>query len=116
MDNTHPHAIGSVPSTPQSGDFRIDVVDKKRFALDRLGAIRHNYHQHPLMQMDRLAELAKSLVATEQCRFIVRNTTVSSEFHYGKESPVGRSIEESTSRSTLAGIGTLMPATRDDSP
>ncbi len=94
MDNTHPHAIGSVPSTPQRGDFRIDVVDKERFALDRLGAIRHNYHQHPLMQMDRLAQLAKSLVATEQCRFIARDTKVSAAFQHEKQSLDGRNIDE----------------------
>ena len=104
MVNTHSNAIGAVsmdtngktevPAVSLPYGFRIDAADESRFSLGKLGAIRHNYHLHPLMQMDRLAQLAKSLVATEQCRFIAHDTTVSSEFHHEKESPDGRSIDE----------------------
>ena len=95
MVNTHSNAIVTAsagtdekagsPPVSQTACFRIDVADENSFSLGKLGAIRHNYHLHPLMQMGRLAQLAKSLVATEQCRFIARDTTVSSAFrHKGK--------------------------------
>ena len=104
MESTHSAIIGktSADARGEKGDpfelppgrFRIEAVDENRFSLDKLGAIRHNYHEHPLMQLDRLAELAKSLKATDQCRFIAQNTKVSSTFHHEKQSPDGRSLEE----------------------
>ena len=87
-------ANGNIAVVQQADAFRIEVVDAARFSLDKLGAIKHNYHLHPLMQMERLEQLAKTLVATDQCRFIARNTTVSSIFHHQKDNPDGRSIEE----------------------
>ena len=75
-------ANGSAAIVQQGNAFRIEVVDEARFSLDKLGPIKHNYHLHPLMQMERLEQLAKTLVATDQCRFIARNTTVSSIFHH----------------------------------
>lgn len=77
-----------------ASSYRIEAVDAQQFSLGQINAIRHNYHTHPLMQMDRLAELAKSLVPTEQCRFVARGTTVSSVFHHQKDNPDGRDIVE----------------------
>ena len=72
MDSAHSNAIVTAstgtdekavsPPVSQTAGFRIDVADENSFSLGKLGAIRHNYHLHPLMQMDRLAQLAKSLV------------------------------------------------------
>ncbi len=78
--------------TPQA--FRIDVDDPANFSTRKLGRIRHNYHLHPLLQLSRLAELAKSLVATKQCRFIKPGTTASSSFDHGDSSPDGRTIDD----------------------
>ncbi len=58
-----------------------------------IGPIKHNYHLHPLMQLPRLAQLAKSLYATEQCRFVLPDTNVKSVFHHEAKSPDGRDID-----------------------
>jgi hypothetical protein len=47
-----------------------------------------------LMQLSRLEELAKSLMATKQCRFIKPGITASSSFDHGDSSHDGRTIGE----------------------
>ena len=64
------------------------------FSMRRLGPIRHNYHQHPLMQLDRLEQLARSLMVTKQCRFIVPGTTDASKFDHKSRPADGRSVED----------------------
>lgn len=64
------------------------------FSMRRLCPIRHNYHQHPLMQLDRLEQLARSLMTTEQCRFIVPGSTDASKFDHKSKPADGRSVEE----------------------
>ena len=76
-----------------AGGYRIEAVDEGHFSLGRIAGIRHNYHLHPLMQLDRLEQLANSLVATDQCRFIARDTKVTSAFQHEKQSLDGRSID-----------------------
>ena len=61
--------------------------------LGKIGPIRHNYHLHPLLQIPRLAELAKSLFETEQCRFLLPGSTIKSSFHHESKSPDGRDID-----------------------
>jgi hypothetical protein len=75
-------------------EFRIDVDDPANFSTRKLCRIRHNYHQHPLMQLSRLEELAKSLMATKQCRFIKPGITAASSFDHGDSSHDGRTIGE----------------------
>ncbi|MEQ1517387.1 MAG: hypothetical protein ABL931_12960 [Usitatibacteraceae bacterium] len=79
---------------PHAANFRIDAADENHLSLGRLGAIRHNYHLHPLMQIQSLASLAKKLSLTDQCRFIAPDTKVTSVFHHQKDSPDGRGIED----------------------
>ena len=62
--------------------------------MRRMCPIRHNYHRHPLMQLDALAQLARSLMATKQCRFIVPGSTDASKFDHKSAPPDGRSIED----------------------
>ncbi len=64
------------------------------FSMQRLGPIRHNYHRHPLMQLDRLEQLAHSLMATGQCRFIVPGSTDASKFDHHSGPADGRSIAD----------------------
>ncbi|TFW08296.1 cupin [Oxalobacteraceae bacterium OM1] len=64
------------------------------FTTRRMTPIRHTFHQHPLMQLERLEQLARSLAATRQCRFTKPGLTVSSEFSHKPESPDGRSLEQ----------------------
>ena len=74
--------------------FKISVEDHAHFSLGHIGKIRHNYDQHPLMKLDRLAQLAKSLYPTKQCRFILPGTTDASVFDHKSTSPDGRDIDE----------------------
>ena len=46
------------------------------------------------MQLPALADLARELVATRQCRFIRPHSDVDSEFEHRPEAPDGRSIDE----------------------
>jgi hypothetical protein len=88
-------AFASAPtSTGAPHEFRIDVDDPGTFSTRKLQRIRHNYHLHPLLQLSSLEQLAKSLVATRQCRFIKPGTTASSSFDHGDSSPDGRTIDD----------------------
>ncbi len=73
---------------------RISVADANQFRTDRVQAIRHDFHRDPLLQMDSLAELAKSLDATGQCRFIAPETTPDAPFDHRGADLAGRSIDE----------------------
>lgn len=95
VDTAHaasPQATGN--SQQSDGKFRIDAVDEAKFTLGKICAIRHNYHQHRLMQMDSLESLAQRLAVTNQCRFIARETKPSTPFKHESNSPDGRSIDE----------------------
>ena len=74
--------------------LQIWVDDETAFSTAKVCPIHHNYHLHPLMQMDRLAQLAKSLMPKGQCRFIAPGTTQASPFSHKAQSPEGLGIEE----------------------
>jgi hypothetical protein len=73
---------------------RIWVDDPATFSASRIGAIRHDFHRHPLMQLQRLAELAEALVPTGQCRFITPGSKQASVFFHSPNSPDGKTIQE----------------------
>jgi hypothetical protein len=50
------------------------------FTPTHIGAIRHNYHEHPLMQIDALAALAHRLMPLGKCRFVKPGMKLDSEF------------------------------------
>lgn len=81
------------PTSSTSSSFQISV-DESVFSTAKISAIRHNFHEHPLMQPERLAQLARSLMPNGQCRFIAPGTSQSSPFDHKAESPDGLSIEE----------------------
>ena len=87
--NDGPHIV-----TASASEFHIDVDDPAAFSTRKLCRIRHDYHLHPLLQLSRLAELAKTLIATKQCRFIKPGITASSSFQHEDTSPDGRTIDE----------------------
>ncbi|MBC7860577.1 MAG: cupin [Burkholderiaceae bacterium] len=74
--------------------FRILPVDSETFSTQRISAIRHNFHEHPLMQLPELAKLAKELRATQQCRFMAPGGTQTTPFFHRSHHPEGRDIEE----------------------
>jgi hypothetical protein len=59
------------------------------FTSDRIGAIRHTYHEHPLMQMDALAALAHRLMPLGKCRFVKPGMKLDSTFEH-RDSPYER--------------------------
>jgi hypothetical protein len=69
-------------------------VDAARFSTHRVCAIRHDFQDHPLMQLPALAELAKGLIHTKQCRFITPGATQASTFDHGDRPADGRDIDE----------------------
>lgn len=74
--------------------YFIKALNAEQFSLNKIGAVEHNYHLHPLLQLDSLEALAKRLVATNQCRFIQHELKVDSVFDHKESSADGRSIEE----------------------
>ncbi len=80
-----------VPTGPAC---RVWPVDPEAFSTDHVHALKHNFHEHPLMQLPALERLAKDLMPTKQCRFIKPGTTQSSAFDHGDKATDGRSLEE----------------------
>ncbi len=74
--------------------YKVWIENEGRFSSHHIGALRHNFHEHPLMQLDKLARLAKDLAKTEQCRFIKPGTQQASAFHHVPSDPDGRDIDE----------------------
>jgi hypothetical protein len=58
-------SVDRFASNPASAEaaapFRAWAVDPATFSTHKISALRHNFHLHPLMQLPRLAELAKAL-------------------------------------------------------
>jgi hypothetical protein len=78
----------------QQGPCRVWPSDSASFSTSRVSALRHNFHEHPLMRLSSLAQLAKNLFPTKQCRFIAPGTRVSSDFNHADASYDGRTIDE----------------------
>lgn len=74
--------------------YRIWPSDQTAFSTHRISPIQHNFHQHPMLQLPQLAELARELLPAGLCRFIVPGTTQASEFLHEPRSFDGRDIDE----------------------
>jgi len=74
--------------------FKIDVDETSRFSTSNIGRLRHNFHQHPLLQMPALKQLALELDPLRQCRFVRPGLTQASGFAHSHQHPDGWSIEE----------------------
>jgi hypothetical protein len=83
-------AVAVAPPT----QFKVWVDDPASFSTHGVGKLRHNFHQHPLMQLPELAALAKALFPNGQCRFIKPGSTVASKFEHAAHSHDGRDIDE----------------------
>ena len=73
---------------------RIWAENEATFAMNKVCAIKHDFHQHPLMQLDELEKLANKLMPIGGCRFIKPGTTIKSDFHHEGTPPDGREISE----------------------
>lgn len=76
------------------GHHFIDALDQSSFTLNKISPFKHNWHLHPLFQLDNLAALAKRLAVTDQCRFIKRDTKINSLFDHANKDFDGKSIDE----------------------
>ncbi len=74
--------------------FKVWVDAPQAFSTQTVHAIRHNFQDHPLMQMPELAKLAKALAPTRQCRFLAPGTQQDSAFDHGDADAHGRSLDE----------------------
>lgn len=81
-------------SVSETGSFRIWLEKSEPFSLDKIALIRHNFDQHPLLQIDELEKLAHRLLPLNQCRFINPGATQQSEFLHHSRSPDGRDLSE----------------------
>ena len=79
-------------STPVQ--FTVGADDSAAFSTHRVCKLRHDFHEHPLMPLSELAELAKALFPTNQCRFIKPGSTVASKFEHAAQSHDSRDIDE----------------------
>ena len=85
---------GSDRAAPGERRFQVEAVDPASFSTHRVSPIRHNFDEHPLMELSQLELLAKELVKTKQCRFIMPGTAQSAAFDHKPVASDGRSIEE----------------------
>ncbi len=101
MTHAHPASLdrtstAAATDTPDAahGRYRVWAVDPEHYSTHRVCALRHTFHEHPLMQLPRLAELAKALWPTRQCRFIKPGATQKSEFQHADAAHDGRTIDD----------------------
>jgi hypothetical protein len=80
--------------TQPAPHYRAWAKDSTTFSTHKISQVEHNFHEHPLMELGAIANLAKRLYATHQCRFIKPGTTETSGFIHNDKSPDGRTIEE----------------------
>jgi hypothetical protein len=84
----------SRPPLRPSRRFEISVDDPGSFSTARVQAIRHSFEEHPLFQLPELAQLAKVLYTTKQCRFIMPGARQNAPFEHDAVDPGGRGIDE----------------------
>jgi hypothetical protein len=97
MGHSHVAELGIAQTTDASSNprrFSAWPLDGTSFTTSKVCPIRHSFHEHPLMQLPALAQLAKDLAKTNQCRFITPGSTQATTFHHAPKDPQGRDIEE----------------------
>jgi hypothetical protein len=74
--------------------YRVWADEGASFSTHKIGKLHHNFHEHPLMQLPQLADLARRLMPSGKCRFITPGATQASEFMHKADSPDGRGIDD----------------------
>jgi len=72
----------------------IEPVAPATFDPRRLAPIRHDFHRHPLLQIDALSELAQRLMPLGKCRFIRPGMRLDSPFDHSSAPADGQSLAE----------------------
>ncbi|CAN5810636.1 hypothetical protein BH11PSE13_BH11PSE13_25460 [soil metagenome] len=73
---------------------RLWAEDEATFTTLKVGQLRHNFHEHPLLQLAALEDLASDLMPLHQCRFVRPGITQASSFAHADQHPDGLSIEQ----------------------
>lgn len=91
----HKRYSANADTAPEADDrFKIWVENEPEFSLENIALLKHNFHKHPLLQLDQLEALAHRLLPLGQCRFITPGATQKSEFIHHPTSPDGRTVSE----------------------
>ena len=83
-----------IPGTPAPEEYGIKPVDPQRFSTRQISGITHNYHMHPLMQLDKLEELAHFMMERNQCRFVSPDIEIDSEFFHQSSHQGGKTLSQ----------------------
>lgn len=84
----------SIADQTKAGPYKLELLDPDNFSSHKIAKTQHNFHKHPLMQLDRLEQLAHDLLPTKQCRFANPGMTLNSRFSHHDQSPDGRNLKE----------------------
>lgn len=84
----------AVSSHTSEQEYRITPVDKKNFSTFGIHAIKHNYHLHPMLQLDALQNLSHYLMERKLCRFIGGNVDFGSAFDHQDKHAGGKSLDQ----------------------
>ncbi len=82
---------------------RVWVDDTTAFSTGEIGRLRHDFHEHPLLQLAELERLAHDLAPLGQCRFVRPGITQASAFVHADTHPGGLGIGEVFRRIEEAG-------------
>jgi len=74
--------------------FRIWFESDASYHPQKPVALRHTFSEHPLLQLPRLQQLAESLLATGQCKFVAPDITQGSPFSTLTRDPSGKGIAD----------------------
>ncbi len=74
--------------------FIVEPKADTRFSAEAISPITHNFHLHPLMQLDKLKQLADFLMERNQCRFVAPDIKQDSAFTHHDKAPDGSSLAE----------------------
>ncbi len=72
--------------------------DLASFTTLKIGKVRHDFHEHPLLQLAELERLADELLPLQQCRFALPGMTYGSDFAHNAQHPEGLAVQEVFSR------------------
>lgn len=72
----------------------ITPVDSTAFDPRRIASIRHDYHLHPLLQIDELSALARRLMPFGNCRFVSGVAKLDSPFDHRETPYDGKSLDQ----------------------
>lgn len=84
----------AVSDHPGEREYQITPVDKENFSSFGIHTTRHNYHLHPMFQLDALKELSHYLMERRLCRFIGSNVDFGSAFDHQDKHLGGKSLDQ----------------------